>query len=181
MIGREAYERMLRVRLFDLAGAFAAQPPERQTEMIDLNVGALAELCRLALPAMIDRRRGFILNVASTAAFQAGPNMAVYYASKAFVLSLTEALHQESKGSGVHVTALCPGPVKTEFFEVAGAANSRLARLGADPAGVVRAGLDGLARNRAIVVPGLMNKVTAQSNRILPRAAMRRIVAAIKV
>ena len=166
---------------FGLAGRFDAQPPDRQTEMIDLNVRALTELCRLVLPEMRERRRGFILNVASTAAFQAGPNMAVYYAGKAYVLSLSEALHQEAKGSGVHVTALCPGPVKTEFFEVAGAANSRLARMGADPVKVVRAGLEGLERNRAIVVPGLMNKVTSQSSRFLPRAAMRRIVAAIKV
>jgi short-subunit dehydrogenase len=165
---------------FGLAGRFAGQPAERQSEMIALNLRALTELCRLALPAMLDRRRGFILNIASTAAFQAGPNMAVYYASKAYVLSLTEALHQEAKGSGIHVTALCPGPIATEFFEVAGAADGRLARLGANPAEVARAGLAGLARNRAIVIPGLMNKLTAQSNRLLPRAAMRRIVAAIK-
>jgi hypothetical protein len=165
---------------FGLAGPFAALPAERQIEMIALNVRALTELCRLVLPPMLARRRGFLLNVASTAAFQAGPNMAVYYASKAYVLSLTEALHQEMKGKGVHVTALCPGPVATEFFAVAGAADGRLARLGADPAAVARAGLAGLARNRAIVIPGLMNKLTAQSNRLLPRAAVRRIVAAIK-
>ncbi|HEY1605354.1 MAG TPA: SDR family oxidoreductase [Allosphingosinicella sp.] len=165
---------------FGLSGRFAEQPGERQTGMIDLNVRALTALCRLCLPPMIARRRGFLLNVASTAAFQAGPNMAVYYASKAYVLSLTEALHQEAKGTGVHVTALCPGPIATEFFEVAGAADGRLAKLGADPAAIARAGLAGLARNRAIVIPGFMNKVTAQSNRLLPRAAMRRIVAAIK-
>jgi hypothetical protein len=165
---------------FGLAGRLADLPGERQTEMVELNIRALTELCRLVLPSMMERRHGFLLNVASTAAFQAGPNMAVYYASKAYVLSLTEALHQEAKGTGVHVTALCPGPIATEFFEVAGAANGRLAKLGANPRGIAQAGLDGLARNRAIVIPGLMNKVTAQSNRLLPRAAMRRIVAAIK-
>jgi short-subunit dehydrogenase len=165
---------------FGLSGRFAEQSPERQTEMIELNVRALSELCRLALPPMLARGRGFILNVASTAAFQAGPMMAVYYASKAYVLSLTEALHQELKGKGIHVTALCPGPVATEFFEVAGAADGRLAKRGAKPSGIARAGLHGLARNRAIVIPGLSNKVAAQSNRLLPRAAMRRIVAAIK-
>jgi hypothetical protein len=165
---------------FGLSGRFASLPMARQTEMIDLNLRTLTELCRLALPGMIERRRGFILNVASTAAFQAGPNMAVYYAGKAYVLSLTEALHQELKGSGIHVTALCPGPIATEFFDVAGAADGRLAKVATDPARVVSAGLAGLARNRAIVVPGLMNKLTAQSNRLLPRAAMRRIVAAIK-
>jgi hypothetical protein len=165
---------------FGLAGRFAALPAPRQLEMIDLNVRAPTELCRLALPPMLARRRGFILNVASTAAFQAGPNMAVYYATKAFVLSLTEALHQEAKGSGVHVTALCPGPTATEFFEVAGAGNGRLAKMAVEPLGVVRAGLAGLARNRAIVVPGAANKIGAQASRFLPRAALRRIVARIK-
>lgn len=175
-----AVETLINNAGFGLAGRFADQSGERQSGMIDLNVRALTELCRLALPPMLERRHGFLLNVASTAAFQAGPNAAVYYASKAYVLSLTEALHQEAKGTGVHVTALCPGPVATEFFEVAGSADGRLAKMGADPVGVVRAGLHGLASNRAIVIPGLMNKVTAQSNRLLPRAAMRRIVASIK-
>jgi len=165
---------------FGSAGRFDSLPADRQAEMIDLNVRSLTLLCRLALPAMLSRRRGFILNVASTAAFQAGPNMAVYYAGKAFVLSLTEALHQETKGTGVHVTALCPGPTATEFFEVAGAGNGRLAKIATDPVAVVRAGLDGLARNRAIVIPGVANKVGAQASRLLPRAVMRRIVARIK-
>jgi short-subunit dehydrogenase len=166
---------------FGLAGRFAALPAERQTAMIDLNVRLPTELCRLCVPQMLERGRGGILNVASTAAFQAGPNMAVYYATKAFVLSLTEALHHEMKGTGVKVSALCPGPTVTEFFEVAGAGNSRLARMGADAESVVRAGLKGLDRNRAIVIPGIGNSVGAQASRILPRAAMRRIIAAIKV
>jgi short-subunit dehydrogenase len=165
---------------FGSAGAFVEAPPERLLEMIDLNVRSLTELCRLALPPMLERRRGFILNVASTAAFQAGPYSAVYYATKAYVLSLSEALHEESKRSGVHVTALCPGPTATEFFEVAGSPDGRLARMATDPVAVVRAGLDGLARNRAIVVPGAMNKITSQAGRILPRAALRRAVAALK-
>lgn len=165
---------------FGLAGRFADQPAERLLGMIALNVTALTELCRLVLPGMLERRRGFLLNVASTAAFQAGPNSAVYYASKAYVLSLTEALHQEAKGRGVHVTALCPGPTATEFFDVAGSASSQLARLATDPVAVVRAGLTGLARNRAIVIPGIRNKVGAQASRLLPRAAMRRIIAGLK-
>jgi uncharacterized protein len=166
---------------FGLAGRFATLPAERQTAMIDLNVRLLTELCRLSVQEMVERGRGGILNVASTAAFQAGPNMAVYYATKAFVLSLSEALHHEMKGTGVKVSALCPGPTVTEFFEVAGAGNSRLARMGADARGVVRAGLKGLDRNRAFVIPGVANTIGAQANRILPRAAMRRIIAAIKV
>src|SRR3954471_5413702 len=127
---------------FGLVGRFAELDDERQLAMIDLNVRALTELCRLALPPMLARGSGAILNVASTAAFQAGPYSAVYYASKAYVLSLTEALHQEAKGTGVRITALCPGPTATEFFEVAGSAEGTLARLATDPASVVRAGLD---------------------------------------
>ena len=165
---------------FGAAGAFVETPAERLLEMIDLNVRSLTELCRRVLPAMLERRRGFILNVASTAAFQAGPYSAVYYATKAYVLSLTEALHEESKGRGVHVSALCPGPTATEFFEVAGSPHGRLARMATDPASVVAAGLAGLARNRPIVVPGLMNKMTSQAGRILPRKMLRKAVAALK-
>lgn len=166
---------------FGLAGKFGRLPAARQREMIDLNVGALTELCRLVLPAMQERGRGGILNVASTAAFQAGPNMAVYYATKAFVLSFSEALHHELKGSGIKVSCLCPGPTATEFGEVAGVNSPMLSYLTADAAGVVSAGLKGLDRNRAVVIPGIANKTTAQSSRFLPRAAMRRIVGAIKL
>jgi short-subunit dehydrogenase len=165
---------------FGLVGRFADLPAERQLEMIDLNVRSLTELCRLALPAMLARGSGGILNVASTAAFQAGPYSAVYYASKAYVLSLSEALHEEAKGRGVHVTALCPGPTATEFFEVAGAPGGKLAKMATDPKAVVAAGLDGLARNRAIVIPGAKNRAGAFASRILPRATMRGIVAKLK-
>jgi short-subunit dehydrogenase len=165
---------------FGGASAFVEAPPEQLLEMIDLNVRSLTELCRLVLPPMLERRRGFILNVASTAAFQAGPYSAVYYATKAYVLSLSEALYEESKGRGVHVTALCPGPTATEFFEVAGSPNGRLARMATDPKAVVAAGLAGLTRNKPIVVPGMMNKMTSQAGRILPRSVLRRAVAALK-
>jgi short-subunit dehydrogenase len=175
-----AVETLINNAGFGLSGRFDALPAERQTEMVELNIRALTELCALVLPGMIARRRGFLLNVASTAAFLPGPNMAVYYASKSYVLSLTEALHQEAKGTGVHVTALCPGPTATEFFEVAGAAEGKLAKMATAPRAVAEAGLAGVARNRAIVIPGRMNKVTAQAPRLLPRSVMRRIVAAIK-
>jgi short-subunit dehydrogenase len=165
---------------FGLAGRFEALPIERQTAMIDLNVRVLTELCRLVLPGMQARRRGFLLNVASTAAFQPGPNMAVYYASKAFVLSFTEALHHELKGSGIRVSALCPGPTESEFSDVAESHSPKLAKLAVQPRAVAEAGLAGVARNKAIVVPGRMNKVTSQAPRFLPRGVMRRIVAAIK-
>ena len=114
---------------FGLAGKFADRPLARQSEMIDLNVRTLVELCHLVLPAMRARGTGAICNVASTAAFQPGPNMAVYYATKAFVLSFTEALHHELKGSGISVSALCPGPTATEFGEVAGSNSPALERI----------------------------------------------------
>jgi hypothetical protein len=143
-------------------------------------VGALTELARLVLPGMIERGRGAILNVASTAAFQPGPHFAVYFATKAYVLSFSEALHQEMKNTGVKVSALCPGPTATEFGAVAGFASNRFDRFAADAASVVRAGLTGLDRNKAVIVPGAINKLTAQASRFIPRAAMRRIVARIK-
>ena len=165
---------------FGLAGRFDRLAAERQREMVDLNVRTLTELCRLALPAMVERGEGAILNIASTAAFQPGPYFAVYFATKAYVLSFSEALHREMKGKGVRVSALCPGPTATEFGEVAGWKSRRFDRLAADAGSVVRSGLAGLDSNRAVVIPGAMNKLTAQSSRFLPRAAMRAIVARIK-
>lgn len=165
---------------FGLVGRFAELPRDRQREMIDLNVGTLTELAHLVLPAMLERGRGGILNVASTAAFQPGPYFAVYFATKAYVLSFTEALHQELKGSGVKVSALCPGPTATEFGGVAGFKSARFNRFAADAPSVVCAGLAGLDRNKAVVIPGAMNKLTAQSSRLIPRAAMRRIVARLQ-
>ncbi len=166
---------------FGLAGQFAALPLDRQREMIDLNIGALVELTHLLLPGMKARGQGAILNVASTGAFQAGPGFGVYFGTKAFVLSFTEALHQELKGSGIKVSALCPGPTATEFGDVAGVKSDRFRKFSADAASVVAAGLAGLERNRAIVIPGFTNKISAQSNRLIPRAAMRRIVASLKL
>ena len=166
---------------FGLAGTFMSRPLDRLDEMIDLNVRTLVELCHLVLPAMRERGEGGILNVASTAAFQPGPNMAVYYASKAFVLSFTEALHHELTETGIRVSALCPGPTESEFSEVAESRSPTLDRMKGPADAVVRAGLDGLDRNKAVVIPGWKNKVTANSSRFLTRAAMRRIVGAIKV
>ena len=165
---------------FGLAGRFSAQDPRRLREMVDLNIGALTELCRAVAPAMIERRSGAILNVASTAAFQPGPGMAVYFATKAYVLSLTEALHEELRRFGIKVSAVCPGPVATEFGEVAGFGGRVPEFAIADAASVVRAGLAGLDRNRAVVVPGLLNKLSGQGHRLLPRAVLRKIAAAIK-
>ena len=165
---------------FGLVGRFAALQLARQREMIGLNIGALTELAHLVLPGMIERWSGRILNVASTAAFQAGPGFAVYFASKAFVLSFTEALHQELKGKGIKVSALCPGPTATEFGEVAGYRSKVPDFVSADARSVCEAGLRGLDRNQAVVIPGLFNKATAQSSRFLPRALIRRVVARLK-
>ena len=166
---------------FGLIGRFADLPLDRQRQMLDLNVAALTELTHLVLPAMKERRTGGILNLASTAAFQPGPGFAVYFASKAFVLCFTEALHQELEGTGIKVSALCPGPTSTEFGAVAGFRDNRFERVSMSAPSVVAAGLRGLDRNRAVVVPGLTNKIGAQSSRFLPRAAMRRIMASLKL
>jgi short-subunit dehydrogenase len=166
---------------FGMAGKFDALPLDRQSGTIDLNIRTLVELCHLVLPTMRERGRGAICNVASTAAFQPGPNMAVYYASKAFVLSFTEALHHELQGTGIKVSALCPGPTHSEFSDVADSHSPTLERMKMPAAPVVRAGLDGLDANKAIVIPGFRNKVGAQASRLLTRAAMRRIIGRIKV
>jgi hypothetical protein len=166
---------------FGLGGTFADRPLERLSEMIALNVLALTELCHVVLPEMRARGTGDILNVASTAAFQPGPNMAVYYATKAYVLSFTEALHHELKGSGIRVSALCPGPTHSEFSDVADSHSPTLERMKMPAAPVVAAGLDGLDRNKAVVIPGLKNKIGAQMSRFLPRSTMRNIIGRIKV
>jgi short-subunit dehydrogenase len=166
---------------FGLTGRFAELPLDRQLEMVALNVRAVVELTGLVLPSMRRRCSGGILNVASTAGFQPGPGMAVYFATKAFVLSFTEALHQELKGTGIKVSALCPGPVATEFAQVAGMTSPVFNRLAVRPGGVVAAGLRGLSRNRAVVVPGWSAKLGAQGYRLLPRGVMRRIVAGLKI
>ena len=166
---------------FGQIGRFASLDAKRQREMIDLNVGTLTDLCRVIAPRMIERKSGGILNIASTAAFQPGPNMAVYFATKAYVLSFTEALHEELKPHGVHVSALCPGPTRTEFGDVAGfGGNGMFDRVAMEAPAVVAAGLAGLARNKAVVVPGAINKIGAASTRFAPRSVVRKIAGAIK-
>jgi short-subunit dehydrogenase len=166
---------------FGLHGRFDRADPGRLRQMIDLNCGALTELCRDVLPGMIERRSGAILNVASTAAFQPGPGMAVYFATKAFVLSLSEALHEEAKRFGVKVSALCPGPTRTEFGEVAGFSGTKaIARLSMDAEPVVRSGLAALERNRAVAITGMLNRAGAVSTRFVPRALVRKVAGAIK-
>ena len=161
---------------FGLRGRFAMLPFAEQAAMVEVNVAAVTKLARLFLPGMIERRQGGILNVASTAAFQAGPYMAVYYATKAFVLSLSEALHDEAKPHGVTVTALCPGPTESEFSDTAGLKDSRLFEAGVmSSAEVARAGIDGYEAGRAIVIPGTRNRAGALGSKFAPRSISRRI------
>ncbi|MBR0552827.1 SDR family NAD(P)-dependent oxidoreductase [Stakelama marina] len=162
---------------FGANGAFADQDREMLARMVDLNCRALMELCHAVLPGMVQMRAGAILNVASTAAFQPGPWMSVYYASKAFVLSFSEGLHEEVKAHGVRVSALCPGPVRTEFAEVADMGDSELfKRFAAEPEQVVRDGLNALAANDAVRISGMRNRLMAASVRVSPRGMVRRLV-----
>lgn len=166
---------------FGLIGRFAELDAKRERQMIDLNVGALTDLCRAVAPQMIARKSGGILNVASTAAFQPGPKMAVYFATKAFVLSLTEALHEELKPYGIHVTCLCPGPTRTEFGDVAGfGGNGMFDRVAMNSPEVVETGLKALDKNHAVAVAGLINKIGAASTRFAPRSVVRKIAGSIK-
>ena len=166
---------------FGLRGRFDELPLDRQLEMIDLNIRALTNLSFVVINDMALKGGGSILNVASTAAFQPGPNMAVYFATKAYVLSFTEALHEEWKDRGIKVSALCPGPTRTEFGEVAGIKTlGQFDRLAMEAGPVVRAGLEGLDDNRAVVIPGATNKIGAWSTRFAPRSIVRRIAGSLK-
>ncbi len=166
---------------FGANGAFAEIDLAEQRRMIALNCTALMELCHRVLPGMIERKRGGILNVASTASFQPGPWMAVYYATKAFVLSFSEALHEEVRSQGVRVAALCPGPTRTEFADVADMGESALfKRLASAPHAVVRDGLAALEANHAVKVSGALNTIMAESIRFTPRLLARRMVGGLQ-
>jgi short-subunit dehydrogenase len=161
-------------------GPFVDLDLETQLGMVRLNVGALTELTHRLLGPMVRRGTGKILNVASTAAFEPGPGMAVYYATKAFVLSFSEAIADELRGTGVTVTALCPGPTQTGFQRRAGIEASRLVQIGMMSAhDVASAGYEGLMAGRRLVIPGAVNKASVQANRILPRRLMARLTGAL--
>jgi uncharacterized protein len=157
---------------------FAESDPARLDTQLALNVGALTQLSRAYLPGMLARGHGRILNVASTAAFQPGPLMAVYYATKAYVLSLSEALAEETRGTGVTVTALCPGPTASGFQAEAAMEGSRLVRGRKLPtaASVAAFGVAAMNRGEVVAVPGVRNKLLASSVRFTPRAIVRRFV-----
>jgi hypothetical protein len=165
-------------------GPFSDSDPEVQSKMIMLNVVTLTQMTRLFLPGMISRRHGKILNVASTGSFQPGPLMAVYYATKAYVLSFSEAVGNELKGTGVSVTALCPGPTVTEFHRRAGIKLIKFfggrvtMAMSADK--VARKGYRALMRGKPVVIPGIFNKMQVFSLRFLPRRAVTGILRAVQ-
>jgi short-subunit dehydrogenase len=162
---------------FGSGAPFVSLERERELEMLRVNCEAVVDLCGRYAPAMLTRGRGAILNVASTAAFQPLPGQATYAASKAMVLSFTEALHQELSSSGVAVTALCPGPVRTEFAEAAGMTGVEAATpkfVWATAPHVAQAAVRGLERNERVVIPGAINELGAIVGRHAPRGLFLR-------
>ena len=162
---------------FPVFGLFHETDLQVELEMLQVNVVALTALTKLFLTGMIERRSGRILNLASTAAFLPGPLMAVYYASKAYVLSFSEALANEMHGTGVTVTALCPGPTRTGFQKRGAMEDSRLVKGQiADARSVALAGYRGLMAGKTIVIPGLTNKLVPWIERLSPRGVVTRVV-----
>lgn len=166
---------------YGIAGQFDGSKLEDQLGMIDLNDRALVELTHIYWPQMLKNKRGGILNVASTAAFQPGPLMAIYYASKAFVLSFSEALWEEANGTGVHVSCLCPGPTASKFRERAGTGKTRLSNSKVMTSmEVARQGYAGFRNNKPVVITGFSNAMTARLVPFLPRKTLLKIVRGIQ-
>jgi short-subunit dehydrogenase len=166
---------------YGLYGKFIETDLQDELNMIELNVATLTHLTKLFLPDMVKRNKGRIMNVASTAAFQPGPLMAVYYATKAYVLSFTEALENELKGTNVTVTALCPGATATGFESRANLQQSKLFKRGVmDVQTVARIGYDAFLNGKTIVIPGWKNRLLANSVRFLPRKLVTSVVRMIQ-
>jgi uncharacterized protein len=161
---------------FGVGGDVADVPPDRHRAMIDLNVSALVELTCAAVGPMKARRRGWILQVSSVASFQPGPHAATYSATKAFVTSHAEAMHEELRGSGVVVTALCPGFTRTEFHSISGGDEGVPERAWLKSSDVAASGLRAVAAGKALAVPGLGYKAVSGLSNVLPRTVARRIV-----
>jgi short-subunit dehydrogenase len=161
---------------FGTAGRFDRLDLERELEMVRLNVEAVVDLCGRYVPAMVQRGRGAVLNVASTAAFQPLPRQATYSASKAFVLTFTDALHEDLADTGVTATTLCPGPAKTEFMTTAGMDWEGLPDfIWSESAVVAEAGVQGLERGRRVVVPGVVNRAGALGGQHVPRGLLLKV------
>lgn len=164
---------------FGLLGEFDKLDVDRQINIIQLNVVALTELTHYALQDMKQRNSGKILNVASTAAFQPGPLMAVYYATKAYVLSFSEALVEELRGTGVTVTTLCPGATNTNFAKVASVEKTKMFSKAMDASNVVQLGYKALVRGQRVIITGNFNKIGAYSAKFLPRSFVAKIAKSI--
>jgi len=162
---------------FGLHGGFTELPQARQLEIIQVNVAALVALTRLFLPGMVQRRRGGVLNVGSVAGFVPGPYMAIYYASKAFVQSFSEALFEELRGTGVSVTNLCPGPTETNFSQTARTYQTRTAQVSKmSAAEVAVAGHRAFREDRYVCIPGAKNVLLVLLIKFFPRSTVRRII-----
>ena len=167
---------------FGAYGRFVETPLDFELQMIQLNIVALTELTKQMLPAMVARRSGRILNVASTAAFLPGPLMAVYYATKAYVLSFSEAIANELAGTGVTVTVLCPGPTATGFQAAAQLEDSKLVagKTLATSRRVATDGYEAMTAGKPLIVPGVSNKLVTQMPRLLPRRTLATIVRSVQ-
>lgn len=158
-------------------GQFSDIKWEVEENLININIKAVTKITKYFLSKFIERKSGGILNVASTAAFAAGPKMATYYGSKSYVLNLTEAIHEEVKGLGVKVSCLCPGPVRTSFQEKAGIQKSEKAKkylMEAEE--VARIAYKDFKKGKVIIIPGFKNKLLVLANKFLPRVISRKII-----
>ena len=162
---------------FATHGPFASSDLAGQESLVGLNVSALTVLTRLMLPGMLASKKGRILNLASTAAFLPGPQMAAYYASKAYVLSFSQALSYELRATGVTVTCLCPGPTKTGFAQRAGLQESPLFKNAADVRTVASAGYAGMLAGKDLVIPGFLSRLKTGISRFIPRRILLAIAA----
>lgn len=165
---------------FGLLGPFNELDLQSQLEMIQVNITSLVELTHLIIPSMIKRKSGKIMNVASTAAFQPGPYMAIYYATKSFVLSFSEALHYELKEYGINVSALCPGPTKTDFQRRARMENINLERSKLFPymsaEKVAKIGFEKLMKGKRVIIPGAMNKIGVVLVKFVPKKIVLNLI-----
>ena len=149
----------------------------KEEALIDINIKVLTKLTKYFLPKIIECKNGGILNVASTAAFCSGPRMAAYYASKAYVLNLTEAIYEECKDSGIRISCLCPGPVKTTFQDKAGIKKSESAKKYLmDAEEVAKVSYKDFKKGKLIIIPGMKNKLLVIGNKLLPRRISRKII-----
>jgi short-subunit dehydrogenase len=166
---------------FSTIGPFAQTDRDRELAMIRTNIEAVVDFCALFIPGMVERGAGAVLNLASTASFQPLPMQAGYAATKAFVLSFTESLHAELAGTGVTATALCPGPVKTEFVDVAGfqGVDRMPDRFWSKAEDVAKAGIKGLDQGKRVVIPGALNRASALGGQHAPRSILVRAAARV--